>query len=352
MGKTKSRSDGASGRRKKCKRAFQLDCTANARESYDRKQQGRERMKLNLLQRQVEKKKQELLEFEISTPKTTVRLEKGNRDPEKWVLRGAARPAALIARIKAGELDQHGNEIYVPETIDLYNKHMGNFWDHKETKELLELTHKLAEESAAAGYSKQAIEHFNRCLSLDTKDRIKARDGLVAALLDEGRAGEARALMENFNLEARTVFSYSKLLTEYVAWAVLKEEDASEELVLDSLKKAFQMNPYIPVFICGYEIFSEVVECLDEIEGEVRQGSVEECFLYCSRNIGVWMDTEGIRDWLANNMGNFEEPICTEDSADNPMFSSMYNTAVEMIREEAELASQEEADDTDNSEST
>ena len=34
---------------------------------------------------------------------------------------------------------------------------------------------------------------------------------------------------------------------------------------MQAFDKAFEINPFIPVFICGYEQFSQVVEYIDDI---------------------------------------------------------------------------------------
>lgn len=51
--------------------------------------------------------------------------------------------------------------------------------------------------------------------------------------------------------------------------------------------EAFRANPYIAVFICGYEVFEDVVECVHEIK-DYQPGSIEESFVYCTKN-GTFM---------------------------------------------------------------
>ena len=77
-----------------------------------------------------------------------------------------------------------------------------------------------------------------------------------------------------------------------------------------------------------------MVECLEDIK-KTKSGSIEECYVYCQKNIGVWMDTDGLRDWLAIQMGDFEEPVINDTHCTDVMFLRMYETAVEMIKDQA-----------------
>ena len=202
-------------------------------------------------------------------------------------MKGAARPAALLTRIEAGECDERGEVIFIPDAMNLYAQQTGHFWSHPETRKFVESLYDLGNAAAALGLSTKAIRAFHRCLEVDPEDHLYARDGLVAALLDEGRAGEARQVMTTFTTDvaaARTVFAYSTVLTEYVARHVLDEPDASDAILAEALTTAMSLNPFIAVFVCGYEIFVQVVEELDEIDAHPATGSIEEAFVYCSKN--------------------------------------------------------------------
>ena len=104
---------------------------------------------------------------------------------------------------------------------------------------------------------------------------------------------------------------------------------------MQAFDKAFEINPFIPVFICGYEQFSQVVEYIDDISTVPVSGSIEECFVYCSKNIGMWIDTDNLRDWLADQLSRYPEPMAnTEHSCQDEMYLSMYHTAVAMMKED------------------
>lgn len=47
----------------------------------------------------------------------------------------------------------------------------------------------------------------------------------------------------------------------------------------------------------------------------------------------MWMDTEGVRDWLADQLSRFSEPEAQVANCANEMYLSMYHTAVEMMKD-------------------
>lgn len=108
--------------------------------SKDKRSQNRRRMRVVQLQRALARKEQELKHFPVqpAAPKPAPR--KGPTPQSEWKLKGAARPAALLARIAAGELDEHGDELRKPvETFDLYAQTLraNAFSTHPETREYL-----------------------------------------------------------------------------------------------------------------------------------------------------------------------------------------------------------------------
>lgn len=120
--------------------AFAQHAMDDMESSKDKKSQNRRRMRVVQLQRAVDRKLQELRAFPVHAPAPKPPPRKGPTPPGEWKLRGAARPAALLARIAAGELDECGNEFPKPvETFDLYAKmeKEGRLGEREETREYL-----------------------------------------------------------------------------------------------------------------------------------------------------------------------------------------------------------------------
>lgn len=108
--------------------------------SKDKREQNRKRMRVVQLQRALTRKEQELKAFPKHPVPAKPAPRKGPKQPHEWKLKGAARPAALLARIAAGELDEHGDELPKPiETYNLYDETLktNKFSERPETREYL-----------------------------------------------------------------------------------------------------------------------------------------------------------------------------------------------------------------------
>jgi hypothetical protein len=97
-------------------------------------------MRVVQLQRNMERKEKELHAFPKNPVPVKPQRPKGPLRPDEWKLKGAARPAALLARIAAGECDDRGDEIQKPvETFDLFKQMLkeGKLAENKDTREYL-----------------------------------------------------------------------------------------------------------------------------------------------------------------------------------------------------------------------
>jgi len=114
--------------------AFQETRNDTVHQTRERKKLARKRLRMVAVQRSLDKQTQLLKEFPIDK-KDVPKRPKGPLRPEEWKLRGAARPAALLARIENGEVDADGNEFKQPEkTINLFETMYGKFGNQEETK--------------------------------------------------------------------------------------------------------------------------------------------------------------------------------------------------------------------------
>ncbi|KAG2787485.1 hypothetical protein JG687_00006949 [Phytophthora cactorum] len=351
MGKPKKRKGARSSNAGKAQ-AYAQTCMDSMQSDKDKKQQNRRRMRVVQLQRSVDRKLQELRAFPKNAPPPKAPARKGPKPPSEWKLKGAARPAALLAKIAAGELDECGNEFPKPvETFDLYEKMLkeGKMAEHKDTKEYISLLKQLAGACCEAGMPDRGIKNYELCMSLDKTDSFHSREGLACALVDEGRGAEARALIEEHKDENSAVLAYCQVIIEYVSWEVLEEEGSSEEVVQKAFRKAFALNPFMAVVIAYHETFFQVMEYVDEIK-DPKRGSIEEAFVYVSQNISVWMDTVGAYQWIEKELNELSEPAATKEDVSDEMYLGMYETAIEMHKEmlaeaEAEAAAEAEGSD-------
>ncbi|KDO25935.1 hypothetical protein SPRG_08590 [Saprolegnia parasitica CBS 223.65] len=346
--KQKLRKGRRKARRKSGEESYQERRNNSAQQTRDRKKQARKRLRMVQTQRALDKQTELVRNCPIHKKEVAKRA-KGPLQQHEWKLRGAARPAALLARIANGECDADGNEFKAPEkTVDLFETMPGKFGEREETVEYLRLRKEVALATCQAGMMEDGIAHFEACLELDPTDTVCAREGLVCALVDEGRADEARVFLDKFETTT-AILEYCRVIIEYVSWEVLEEEGSSEELVQAAFEKAWSLNPYIAMFIAGYESFNAVVEYVDEIKA-YDMGSIEESFLYCATNIGVWLDTVGAQAWIQKEIDARDEPSVDETKYQDEMYLGMYTTAVEMFKEAQNESNSENENDDDDQE--
>ncbi|CAI5741897.1 unnamed protein product [Hyaloperonospora brassicae] len=348
-GKPKKRKSGRSSNA--CAlQAFAQTCANGMESRKEKKHKNLRRMRVVQLQRLVDRKLQELRAFPTHPVAPKAPARKGPTSPSQWRLKGAARPAALLAKIAAGELDELGNEYPKPvETFDLYEEVLqeGRLAEHEDTKDYVGLLKQLAAACCDAGMCNRGIQNYELCMSLDKTDSFRSREGLACALVDEGRGLEARALIEQQQDLDSAVLAYCQVIIEYVSWEVLEEEGSSEEVVQAAFRKAFRLNPFIAVVIAYHETFFQVMEYVEDIKDATR-GSIEEAFVYVSQHIGVWIDTVGAYEWIEKELNELSEPAATKEDVSDEMYLGMYNTAIGMHKEslaeaEAEAAAISEA---------
>ncbi|RLO13799.1 hypothetical protein DYB28_007597 [Aphanomyces astaci] len=318
------------GRSKKGAEIFHERRNDSVQQTRDKKKQARKRLRMVQIQRHVDKKLDHLRAYPVDVVHV-VKRPKGPLKPEEWKLRGAARPAALLARIANGECDVDGNEFKAPDpTKDFYEEMRGRFAEHNDTMEYLRLRKDLALATCAAGMMEAGIAHFEECIELDPTDAACARDGLVCALIDEGRADEARGLIDRYE-NVSPVLEYCRTIIEYVSWEVLEEDGSSEDVVQAAFTKAWDGNPFIGVFIAGLDAFNAVVEYVEDIKNPPK--------------VGVWLDTVGAQAWIQKEVAARGIPQATEVHCADPMYLGMYATAVEMYQEELDEAAAAAAED-------
>jgi hypothetical protein len=106
----------------------------------EKKQQLRKKMKVIQLQRKLDKKEHELRSFPSLPISVKSAARKGTKDPSEWKIKGAARPAKLIAEIEAGLRTSDGEHIkQAVATFDLFDQmeKSNDFTNHDQTKDYL-----------------------------------------------------------------------------------------------------------------------------------------------------------------------------------------------------------------------
>ena len=124
-----------------------------------------------------------------------------------------------------------------PKPQDLLELHAGALGDNEHTRPYCRALLDLGLTQQQINNPDAAVATFRGLLDSDKSDVFGARDRLLCALMDSGNLAEARALIESKDPKERSARDwYSLALVEYIAWMVLQEEDASEEVACAALK--------------------------------------------------------------------------------------------------------------------
>jgi len=156
--------------------------------------------------------------------------------------------------------DKCGDWKNAPPTADLFETARGKFWDYPESQEYCEVLHHLGRGLRGAGKSGEAVTKLQELMKLDPTDGVHARYSMLSALLDEGSLGEARNLLETFPDDTSASFCYGRALIEYIAFAVLGEEDATEEAANAALDAAIAANAHVAALIVDHAAFAQLVD--------------------------------------------------------------------------------------------
>ncbi|CAN0068373.1 unnamed protein product [Laminaria digitata] len=288
----------AKKRRKLGKKPLTRD-TSGGHEGRVKKHTNKRRLELARLERLVSKQEELLRDYRppVHVAPLDPELKRKRRrrdfydlDTSHWQLKGAARPAASLPGAGGTELVNEREDWEAG--VDLFEKFGGGgdgggagggggggggggdsddnsgdkkggaFYEGPEAcREFLDLNHQLARalhDEGKESKSKEACSRYQRCLDLDPTDHVMARRGLVRLLMDAGRADEARAVIARFPDDRGCEMAWSLAAIEFVAWSVLEEEGAGQEVAEEALQAACLANPFLAWNIAHKDIFGEV----------------------------------------------------------------------------------------------
>ncbi len=303
------------------------------RDSREKREQGKLRLHIKLVQRQLDKLRQRLQAWDDQEEKRLEqeRLEKEQRmqeeaeagpkkrtvrkGPETWKLKGAARPAWQVYDFDTRYVDPHlkAHEEAKAKAIRIRNifaLYKGRFGDESSAdipqpycREFLALLMQLGNLSMQANQLKTARQAFLECMELESPapPTTPARCQLMKLYLESNRPESARRLWERLSPDDPSVWiRYSAALLEYVSWKLLDESGSTEESARALLIKAIQTNVFCAYYLAFWESFKHVMEHVEDIEDATEEHPLEEAIEYCNREqgYGAWQGTEGALDWI------------------------------------------------------
>lgn len=169
---------------------------------------------------------------------------------------------------------------------EVFREDAGHFWGIVATRPYMRARAGLAQCLWMMGERKQAIEHFEDLLRLDSQDHLGLRHALIHCLIEEGLEKEALNLLDRYPEDRSATWAYSHALLHFRQAGEGKETEQSLRLALDA-------NPYVPFYLLG------LWELPDELPSTIGRGDENEAIIYAVESWRSWEKTPGALEWLA-----------------------------------------------------
>ncbi len=193
--------------------------------------------------------------------------------------RGATRLEQMLAYLRAGV--EAGERALGPETFE---REAGRFWGILETRPYMRARKDLAEVLSMLGEHDAAIAHFKDLLELNPGDNQGNRYLLADCLLATNRHEELAALLEDYQDDAFSSWSYTRAL---LLFRLGGETEAADR----ALDEALEANVFVPAYLFGKRKIRRTPEY-------VQIGGESEAIDYAYTGIGHWRNTYGALRWL------------------------------------------------------
>jgi len=106
-------------------------------------------------------------------------------------------------------------------------------YSHEEVKKYLEARLDLAGSLLESEKAEDACRHYSAIVKMDPADSLKVKPTFLKALLELGALENAKEFLDanstKVGANEHALFMWSSAVLEYVLWAVLEDEDGSEE---------------------------------------------------------------------------------------------------------------------------
>ena len=302
------------------------------RDSKEKREEGKLRLHIKLVERQLEKLRHRLQTWddqeekrlederlekerkELEEATAAPKKRKGRKGPETWQLKGAARPAWQVYDFDVRYVDPHitahdAAKEKARRIRNIFSLCKGRFGDEANdvpqphSREFLALLMQLGNLSQQANQLKTARAAFLECMELESTNphTTPARCQLMKLYLEANRPESARRLWEKLSPEDPSVWiRYSAALIEYVSWKLLEEAGSTEETARTLLTQAIQSNVFCAYYLAFWSSFEGILEHAEEIEDASEDSPLEEAIEYCNneQGYGAWQGTEGALDWI------------------------------------------------------
>lgn len=166
---------------------------------------------------------------------------------------------------------------------------VGNFWGFLETRPYMRARHGLALTLWELGERQQAIGHLTDMLRLNPGDNQGIRYILMDYLLAEGDDETVDKLLRKYKEEWSASWLYNRAL-----WMFRRKR--ARTATDGALKKAFGMNPFVPLYLIGAKRIPR------RLPDYIGIGDENEAIEYVAHARDNWVNTPGAMTWFVEIM--------------------------------------------------
>ena len=175
-----------------------------------------------------------------------------------------------------------GQRAIGPEAFEEYE---GHFWGVMETRPYMRAREGLATSLWNAGYTDEAIKHFEDMLKLNPGDNQGIRYYLIDLYLGTDNDDALRALLKRYKDDYSAQWFYTQALVAY-------KQYKGGVRANKKLSAALDYNPFVPLYLLGRKRLPK------QLSPYISPGSEDEAIDYVMSALPIWYNTPGSLDWL------------------------------------------------------
>lgn len=167
-----------------------------------------------------------------------------------------------------------------------FEEESGHFWGILQTRPYMRARFGLAQCLEELGDLDEAVHHYRELLRLNPNDNQGVRHALLPSLLTIDADEEAAELLKlHKDDKVFAIWCYARALLTF-------RQKGDTATARHHLKKAMDVNGYVPKYLLGYEEMPEFPP------SDYSPGSEDEAVICSEQLADVWEETEGAMEWL------------------------------------------------------
>lgn len=203
---------------------------------------------------------------------------------------------------------------YLKNNIDSLT---GSFFIKKDNRKYILMKQELAELYVKEKDYESAIIEYEDIINLKSKDDKGIKNKLLSLFLILNKNDKFEKIASTYTEESAFLL-YTKALYYY------KENQIFNAKL--NLRKAFKTNEFIPKYLIGMEVITEMPKAYND-------GSKEEAMIYFDESIDLWLSVENSLIWLVNNYFDYARKNNIKLKYTKDVTTDILNEAIEVLRE-------------------